>query len=598
MANITAKSPLKRQVDLISFDILIDGNSMSDGYSVQYIEVTRELNKIASAEFAILDGNRATEEFEAQDSGSFAPGHAVKINAGYHQENETIFEGIVVKTGIKIDNKRHPMLVVYCVDKSVKMTINRRTKYYLDVKDSDVMNELAGNYGLEKDIENTTVSHKELVQYHVTDWDFLLSRAEANGMVVLTENNKVLVQKPDVSGSADVILTMGTDIVRTSLYMDSRSQMKNVECKAWDMSNLAVVSSSSSEPSVNSQGSVTGSSLADSVTGDDHLLHSIGPLPTDELKDWADATLLKARLARIRGTVECQGTADLKPNAVITLQGVGDYFNGDAYVSRVEHKIKAGNWVSIVGVGLNPQWFIESVDNIQVRPAGGILPGIDGLYYGLVKQIHEDPDGETRIQIEVPTFGDDTAIWARLSNLYATGDAGSFFMPEVGDEVVMGFANGDPRFPVVLGMMYSKKKQPPYTPDDKNSVKAIVTNNQLKIIFEDENKNIIIETPGGNKVTISDENKSITIEDQNSNKMEMSESGITMDSPKDISITAQGKISLEATQDISVKSSMKVGVEGLNVENKADVGFTAQGTTAELKGSAQTTVKGGIVMIN
>ena len=186
-----------------------------------------------------------------------------------------------------------------------------------------------------------------------------------------------------------------------------------------------------------------------------------------------------------------------------------------------------------------------------------------------------------------------------MVHLYATNKAGSFFIPEVGDEVLLGFLNNDPRFPVILGMMYSKKNAPPYTPDKKNPIKAFVTKNQLKMVFEDEKKNIIIETPSKNIITISDENKKITIEDQNKNKIEMSSSGIVMDSPKDINIKAKGKINIEAMQNITIKSSGgDVASQGLNVKAKANIQYSAQGTMAELKGSAQTTVKGGIVMIN
>ena len=134
---------------------------------------------------------------------------------------------------------------------------------------------------------------------------------------------------------------------------------------------------------------------------------------------------------------------------------------------------------------------MEKKSSAHSPTAAALLPAIQGLQNGVVKKIHEDPDGEFRIQVDVPVIaptGD--GIWARMSHFYATADAGCFFMPEVGDEVLLGFLNNDPRFAVILGMLYSSsKKKAPYKADQKNTYKAFVTKSQMKIEFEDVKKN-------------------------------------------------------------------------------------------------------------
>ena len=231
-----------------------------------------------------------------------------------------------------------------------------------------------------------------------------------------------------------------------------------------------------------------------------------------ELKTWADARLLKSRLSRIRGRLMFQGNAETKPNDFLELEKTGKFFDGKAYVSGVNHSLKEGNWLTEVNVGMPNEWFTET--NGNVHAASALLPGIEGLYNGVVKKIHGDPDGETRVLVDVPVIkeaGD--GVWARVSKFYASNNAGIFFMPEEGDEVVLGFLHNDPRFPVILGSMYSSNKhkipknhkEKEIAPDAQNSVKAIITKNQLKIIFEDESKNIIIKTPNKNQITISDE---------------------------------------------------------------------------------------------
>ena len=152
---------------------------------------------------------------------------------------------------------------------------------------------------------------------------------------------------------------------------------------------------------------------------------------------------------------------------------------------------------------------------------------------------------------------------------------------------------------VVLGSLHSSARPAPVQPDEENTYKVIVTNSQMKISFDDVKKILQIETPGGHVVTLSDEEKTITILDSNSNKMQMSESGVTLDSPGDISVKATGSISIEGQAGVTVKSPADVDVEGLNTTVKAQVGLTAQGqATAEFSASGQTTVKGAIVMIN
>jgi uncharacterized protein involved in type VI secretion and phage assembly len=190
-------------------------------------------------------------------------------------------------------------------------------------------------------------------------------------------------------------------------------------------------------------------------------------------------------------------------------------------------------------------------------------------------------------------------VWARIASPYATKNAGIFFMPEVGDEVILSFVNNDPSFPMIIGSLYSSQRTSPFTPDQKNTNKAIVTNSQLKITMDDVKKVIQISTPGGHIVTLSDDQKTITIVDSNTNKMEMGSGGISISSPKDISIKATGQIQMQAQTSISIKATTDLSLQGLNVNAQAQVALKAQGQAqAELSASGQTTVRGALVMIN
>ncbi|MEZ4892932.1 MAG: hypothetical protein R2778_07920 [Saprospiraceae bacterium] len=76
------------------------------------------------------------------------------------------------------------------------MTSGRKSGYYLDMKDSDIAGAIIADYGLESEVDATAYKHKELVKYQSTDWDFLLTRAAANGLLVIAEDGKVKLKSP------------------------------------------------------------------------------------------------------------------------------------------------------------------------------------------------------------------------------------------------------------------------------------------------------------------------------------------------------------------------------------------------------------------
>ncbi len=598
----TIDTPFGPVTDLVSYEILVDGGVLEEDVLIQSIKIDKKLNSIARAYIEILDGNPENMEFPNIDSGKYEPGKSVEIKLGYHSQIDTVFKGIVLKTGIKTETGDHTLLVLECVDEAYKMTLKRNSAYFLKKKDSDIINQIIGNHSVSSGkIDATPHQHKEVIQYQSTDWDFIMARAEINGLVVVNDQNKLSVKKPDFDGEKKIVLTFGMDVYKSDLVIDAQTQLKTVECTSWDQSKQKLLKGVSKEPSINSQGEDTGlgKKLAGDFFPDPFTLHTSGPEEEAVLKEWANAQLLKSRMSFIRGTIEFQGSTEVNIDNLVQLDGFSNYFNGYGYVSAVTHVVEEGNFMTEVALGTPADWFTETAPNIEIPPAAGLLPGIEGLYIGTVKKIESDPDGETRIQVDIPVIepsGD--GVWARLSNPYATNNAGWFFIPEVGDEVILGFMTNDPRYPVILGSLYSTKLKPPYTPDKKNSVKAIVTNNQLKVIFEDEDKNIIIETPSKNKITISDKDKSITIEDQNKNKIVMDNKGILLDTVKDINLKAKGNITLDATQKVTIKAKMDLALDGMNVKAKAKVSAEIQGTMAKLAGNAQTEIKGGLVRIN
>ncbi|SEB37393.1 Rhs element Vgr protein [Tenacibaculum sp. MAR_2009_124] len=588
---------------LVTISVKVNGTDVSSTVDIRSLEVVKTVNKISLAKIEILDGNAADESFKVSSSSTFIPGNELIIETGYDSKNKTIFEGIITNQSINIHNTSGPVLEITCRDKAIKMVVGRKNITYSKKKDNDIISSIIGNYsGLSASVSATPTEWPEQVQYYVTDWDFVLARAEANGMVVTTLENKVSVFEPDENTSSVITIEYGNNLYSFNADLNAITQLGDVKASSWDFKNQAVISGEESN-SFAGPGNLSAKKLSEVIGLSDFDLQSTAPIQNSDLTNWSKAQLVKSNYAKIQGEVTFQGSDVVNPGNYMTLNGLGDRFDGDHFVSGVRHTIENGNWVTEVSFGLSPIWFTEEPD-VMAPAASGLLPGAKGLFNGTVKKMYEDPDSQFRVLVDIPMFdANGEGVWARLTNFYSTSGAGAFFMPEVGDEVILGFLNEDPRYPIILGSVYSNSKNKPFDgldPDEKNTKKAIVSKEGIFIQFDDENKVFTIETPSKNTAVFSDQDKQIEIKDQNGNSIVMSESGITIKSEKDINIEADQSVTIKGSQGVTIESSPgDVSVKGMNVNINAETQLSAKGSaTAQIEGGAETTIKGAMVMIN
>ncbi|WEF34306.1 type VI secretion system tip protein VgrG [Pseudoduganella chitinolytica] len=589
-----------RQGDLF-VEIHANGVQLADTVTVLSVEITTAVNRIPLARIVLHDDSDtdAAPRFAVSDGAALAPGAGVVIKAGYGAARATLFEGIVIRHGMRIASFGQGRLVVECRDKAVALTVGRKCANFVDLKDSDIIKKLASAGGLAATVADTTATHKELVQYDVSDWDFLLARAEANGLVVLASGGKLAVAAPDVKTAPALCVTYGKDLNEFEGDLDARHQLAAVTGVGWDPATQEIVEQRAEPPSLNAHGNLDAAALAKVIGLKAWRLQSPLPLDTDGLKAWTAARQLKAALARVRGRMRFLGSALALPGTLMEVAGTGTRFAGQAWLSSVTHLISDGDWSTEAEFGLAPEALAER-QSLAAPLAGGLTAGVTGLQIGVVLKLNEDPAQQHKVQVALPVTQAETAgVWARLASGYGSSGVGSFFIPEVGDEVLLGFLDSDPSHPVILGSLYSSKRAPPYALTAENNTKAIVTRSKLTIEFDEEKKVITVRTPGRQSVVLSDDAKSIVLEDQTGNKVTLSPDGIALDSPKDIAITAKGKITLAATGEIGITSAADLTQSAMNIASTAKAGFSAKGaSSAELSASGQTTVKGAMVMIN
>jgi Rhs element Vgr protein len=578
--------------DVSSFDILIDDNAIDPSYQVMSVSVTKEINRIPMAKILIRDGEAAERTFAISTKNDFIPGKKIKIKVGRDSKNTQVFKGLIVRHAIKIKNSGQSELHLECFDDTIRMTTGRHSRYFEKMKDSDVFDELVRKYqGIKMDSKATSLKHRQLVQHHISDWDFILLRAEANGMLVNVNDGVIQIAKPNTSAAPAIQVTYGSSVIELEAEMDARQQWKKVDAASWDFANQKLFKANSVSAAVAEQGNLSGEQISKVTSPDSYELHHSGYLLQQELQDWVDATMMRSRLGKVRGRAKFFGATEIKTGDVVQLDGVGDRFKGKAYVTSVKHDLGNGTWDTHIQFGLEPERYASQFKDTEDVTAAGLIGGIKGLQIGKVVQLQDDPDGQHRILVRIPVIDEKArGTWMRVASLDAGKDRGAFFRPEIDDEVIVGFINEDPRDAVVLGMLHSSAKPTPVTENDKNHEKGFTTRSKMHISFNDNTKTIKIDTPAGNSITLDEKGKTITIKDQNNNSITMQPSGIKLDSQKNIDINAGVNLSLKAGASLSIG--------GATVAMKADGNASLEGAMAKLSGSGITEITGGMVKIN
>jgi uncharacterized protein involved in type VI secretion and phage assembly len=182
--------------------------------------------------------------------------------------------------------------------------------------------------------------------------------------------------------------------------------------------------------------------------------------------------------------------------------------------------------------------------------------GAGGLFYGVYTALVvdlQDPDGQGRVKIRLPWSPDTESasyeLWARVAVLMAGAGRGTWFIPDVDDEVLVAFEGGNPRRPYVVGALWNGSDSPPESMDSNNTKKVIRSRNGVKITIEDRDgqETLTLETPGGQTMAYQDSPASIEISDSSGNSIKLESSGIT--------ITASGNVNVNASM-VNVSASM------------------------------------------
>ena len=574
---IATTAPSARRLPIGSaqrqFTITVEGQVVPRTQQLLSLTISSAVNRIASARLVLLDGAASRSDFELSSEETFVPGARIQIAAGAGGDTHQLFTGLVVGHAIKLRDRVAPQLVVDCRHAATRLAHARRGRNFVDMTDSDVIEQLLGAAQVELEVQSTPLRHEQLVQFDATDWDFALRRAQAAGLAVFTRVGALRVRKPELAGDVVAILSHGATLIELDAQTDARQQAEAHHGLAWQPADQAVADSSAAEPDFEAPGDFEAADLArDAGMDRQDLRHAA--LPAAESQAWADAAALRARVNQVQGRAKCEGLGQVLPGDVVELAGCGARFNGSVLVTGVRHAYDTvEGWKTHLQFGGLEAPELRAAE-LPPRPAGGLVPPVAGLQIGVVTA-NEDPAGEDRVRVRLPMVdaGDD-GVWARMASLDAGGDRGFFFRPEIGDEVVLGFIEDDPRHPVLLGMLHSSAKPAPEPGSDANDVKLYKSRSGIRLRFDDAKTVVTLDTPAGQSLVLDDDAGRVTLADRHGNKLVLDADGITLESARALNLKAATTAALEAGSGLGLQAATQIKLEGSAGVEVASSGIT------------------------
>lgn len=218
-------------------------------------------------------------------------------------------------------------------------------------------------------------------------------------------------------------------------------------------------------------------------------------------------------------------------------------------------------------------------------------PRIPGIVIGTVTSIN-DPENLGRIKVKFPWFGQTCESgWASIAVPMTGASMGFFFVPDVNDEVLVGFDHGDVNHPFVLGSIWNNKEKPPGTSDDVvNKIFRLKTKKGNELVFDDKTDKVEIRMASGHYITVGPQKIEIVDKGKDSIVLDSQAKSVQIQSEGDMQIQAKNKLSIKAmTIEMEATTSMKLKALQLNMESSAAM---------DIKSSGPATIQGAIVKIN
>jgi phage protein D len=496
-------------------------------------------------------------------------------------------------------------IVVRGYDHAHRLFRGRRTATYTQVTASDIVRTVAQRASLKVGtIESTTTVFDHVTQGGVTDWRFLSGLAREIGFEVAVRDGALDFGRPRPAaeapapggqpGTDPLVLHLGTDLLRLRTGVTAAQQVKEVQVRGWDVARKqALVATAPARTRSAELPTVTPTGLAATFGNPVYVATDVPYRSQAEVDAAAEALAegISASFAELEGLA--RGNPELRAGTAIAVVDLGEPFDGKYTITSSRHAYdpQTGYTTSISVSGRQPR----SLFSLTGNGAGG--PAAPGVAIAQVTDVN-DPQQQGRVQLSYPWLADDhVSDWARTVQPGAGKDRGAMVVPEVGDEVLVAFEQGDLHRPYVLGGLFNGVDTPKAGPVDlvdsgSGAVnrRSVVSRrgHRIDLLDQDGRAEGISLTTADDKLRLKFDATATTITVHSDGKVSVEGTqGVLVDAAGSDLQLKGGQITLSATQGVSIDGG------GGAVKVTAGSQLSLKGVTATLEGSGQTEVKGG-----
>ena len=488
-------------------------------------------------------------------------------------------------------------------DAAHRLFRGRRTEAYTQMTASDIALKVAQRAGLQVgEVTSTTTVYDHVSQAGTSDWELLQRLATDVGFEITVREGKFGFGPPTPAAGAPaaggpastnpLVLRLGADLLRFRAVVTSAEQVKEVEVRGWDTATKRALTAT--KPAATTSvvlPDIDPATLARTF-GDARYVSSDVPHRTQAAVDVAAAALAEAvagGYAELEGVA--RGNPEVRAGAAVTVDGLGSPFDGKYTVSTSRHRLDPAT-------GYTTSFSVAGVhDRTLLGLAGGGGPATTappGAVVAVVDDVN-DPEQTGRVRVRFPWLDDQyVSGWARTVQPGAGPERGSLVLPEVGDEVLVVFEQGDFRRPYVLGGLYNGVDKPgaqgvPVIDGGKGAVnrRSMVSRRGHRIDLLDEDGRT-----EGVTVASGDGKLSLVLDATGTRVTVHSDGTVTIAGTRGVTVDAgSSKLELKGGQ-VSITATQGVTVDGGAGPAKVT------GSTLELKGSASASLSAALVRIN
>ncbi|MCA9972370.1 MAG: VgrG-related protein [Anaerolineales bacterium] len=485
------------------------------------------------------------------DGPTFELTKKVKIAAGDAEQRETtLMEGEITAVEPIFGEGMIAELVVRGYDLSHRLYRETKSRAFLNVKDSDLAEQIAAEIeGVTAVVDPTSTVYEHVYQHNQSDLAFLMQRAWRIGYECFIEEQKLYFRKP-TNKNASVTLTWGADLLAFYPRMTLAEQVDEVIVKGWDADQQKPIvgKSQTGELYPKLEKDADGAALAGKFGAGKLVIVDQPVLNQSE----ADA-LAKARLNERSGAfVQAHGLAyrhpEIRAGEYVKLELLGERFSGAYLVTATRHIYNPDGFrTKFVVMGARTG---QLADTIQPQPPLTRWPGV----VTAVVTNTDDPQNWGRVKVKFPWMADDAeSDWARLIGPGGGPEAGLLAVPDVNDEVLVTFEQGDFSRPFVLGGLWNGQHAvpPPNTQAGQNERPLIRTwhsrSGHAITMYDDASNKVELVTAGGHTITVDDASSKIAVKSSGGLTITLDDNGskITVESGGDIDVKATGNLNLK-----------------------------------------------------